>query len=63
VVGAGFPVGVVAAGVPAFGVAAAGVPASKVAAAAVAVGGGAMSFEVSDICLSSTNFLSSIISL
>ena len=48
-VGAGFPTSeVVAAGVPASGVAA---------------GGGAMSFEVSNIRLSSTNFLSLIISL
>ena len=57
-IGAGFPVGVAAAGVPTARVAAAGV-----ATAGVAVGGGAMSFEVFDIRLSSTNFLSSIISL
>ena len=62
-VGAGFPVGVAVAGVPASKFAAAGVAVVGVAAVRVAARGGAMSFEVSDIRLLSTNFLSSIISL
>ena len=65
--GAGFPAAagvavakVVAAAVA--GVATAGVTSFAIAAAGVAVGEGAMSFEVSNIRLSCTNFLSSIIS-
>ena len=45
------------------GVATVGVTSFAIAAAGVAVGEEAMSFEVSDIRLSCTNFLSSIISL
>ena len=62
-VGVDFPVGVAAAGVASTRVPASEVAATRVVAVGVVAGGRAVSFEVYDIRLSSTNFLSSIISL